>query len=166
VSIGPNRIGAFYVMTERDSSLRNVEPTVHPPRDTRECRVMVERQWQRKTEELWKKPCPNATFFTVNPTWTDQGVNLGLHGERPATYRLRLNTNITLLSTSVCLWPPLQTQRNKSTHLFPRALRCGMEGTRAVTEQGLRLYNRRYAVLSDLFVLTVTYVSYLRQSLS
>jgi hypothetical protein len=41
-----------------------------------------------KTKELTEKPYPSATMSTANPTWTDPGVNLGLHDERPATNNL------------------------------------------------------------------------------
>jgi hypothetical protein len=33
------------------------------------------------------KTCPSATFSTINPTWTDPGLNPGLHSGRPATDR-------------------------------------------------------------------------------
>ena len=38
------------------------------------------------------KTCPSATLSTINPTWTDQGSNQGLRGERPATNRLSHGT--------------------------------------------------------------------------
>jgi hypothetical protein len=31
------------------------------------------------------KPCPSATFSPTYPTWTDPGMNLGLHGEQLQT---------------------------------------------------------------------------------
>jgi hypothetical protein len=30
---------------------------------------------------------PSATLSTTNPTWTDLGLNLGLHGKLPGSYR-------------------------------------------------------------------------------
>jgi hypothetical protein len=36
--------------------------------------------------------CPSATLSTTNPTWTDQGSNLGLRGERTATNCLSYGT--------------------------------------------------------------------------
>jgi hypothetical protein len=38
-----------------------------------------------KPEKLGEKCVP---LSTTNPTWTDQGANTSLHGERPAAYRL------------------------------------------------------------------------------
>ena len=38
------------------------------------------------------KTCPTATLSTINLTWTDQGSNPGIRGERPATNRLSLGT--------------------------------------------------------------------------
>jgi hypothetical protein len=38
-------------------------------------------------EEL-RETCPIATSSTTNPTWTDLGVNPGLHSYRPATNHL------------------------------------------------------------------------------
>jgi hypothetical protein len=40
------------------------------------------------------KTYPSATLSTTNPTWTDQGSNLGISGERPATNRLSHGTAI------------------------------------------------------------------------
>jgi hypothetical protein len=42
----------------------------------------------RETRRTLRKTCYNASLSTTNPTWTDPGVNLGLHGERQATNRL------------------------------------------------------------------------------
>jgi hypothetical protein len=39
-----------------------------------------------------RKTCLSATLSTTNPTWTDQGSNLGLRGDRPATNRLSHGT--------------------------------------------------------------------------
>ena len=36
--------------------------------------------------------CPSATLSNTDPTWTDLGSNLGLHGDRPATNGLNLGT--------------------------------------------------------------------------
>jgi hypothetical protein len=38
------------------------------------------------------KTCPSATLSTINPTWTDPGLNPGLRGERPASNRLSHGT--------------------------------------------------------------------------
>jgi hypothetical protein len=45
-----------------------------------------------------RKTCPNATLSTKNPTCIDLGVNLGLHGERPATNDLSHGTAIVLVT--------------------------------------------------------------------
>jgi hypothetical protein len=42
----------------------------------------------RRNGRTRRKPCPSATLSTTNPTWTDQGANPGLRGERPATNHL------------------------------------------------------------------------------
>jgi hypothetical protein len=52
----------------------------------------VEWNWEGKTEVLGGKTCPSATLSAINPTWTDQGSNPGLRGERPATNRLSHGT--------------------------------------------------------------------------
>jgi hypothetical protein len=46
------------------------------------------------------KPCPSATLYTTNPTWTNAGSNPGLRGERPATIRLSNGTapDLTILA--------------------------------------------------------------------
>jgi hypothetical protein len=36
-----------------------------------------------KNRRVWRKTCPNATVFTINPTWTDPDVNPGLYSENP-----------------------------------------------------------------------------------
>jgi hypothetical protein len=41
-----------------------------------------------KTEELKRQTCPSATMSITNCTWTDLGVNPGLHSERPVTDHL------------------------------------------------------------------------------
>jgi hypothetical protein len=41
---------------------------------------------------LGGKTCPNTNFSTINPISTGVGRNLGLHGERPATYRENYGT--------------------------------------------------------------------------
>jgi hypothetical protein len=42
------------------------------------------------------KTCPSTTLSTTNPTWTDQGSDSGLRGERPANDRLNHGTANTL----------------------------------------------------------------------
>jgi hypothetical protein len=39
-----------------------------------------------------RKTCPSATLSTTHPTWTAQGSNPGVRGERPATNRLSQGT--------------------------------------------------------------------------
>jgi hypothetical protein len=39
-----------------------------------------------------RKPCPIATSYTTNSTWTDPGANQGLGGESSATNRLSHST--------------------------------------------------------------------------
>jgi hypothetical protein len=62
-------------------------PIVHPPDDTWEWKSMVEWYWQGETKKLGRETCPSATFSTTNPTCTDLGANLDLHGERSVTNR-------------------------------------------------------------------------------
>jgi hypothetical protein len=47
-----------------------------------------ERRWNDVDTEnrtTPRKPCPSATLYTTNSTWTDPGANPGLRCERPAT---------------------------------------------------------------------------------
>jgi hypothetical protein len=37
----------------------------------------VEWNWQEKQKYSGKKTCPSATLSTINPTWTDPGIELG-----------------------------------------------------------------------------------------
>jgi hypothetical protein len=39
----------------------------------------------REKQRTQRNTYVSTTFSTTNPTWTDQGLNIGLHGERPAT---------------------------------------------------------------------------------
>jgi hypothetical protein len=39
-----------------------------------------------------EETCPSAALPTTNPTWTDLGLNPGLHGERLTTNRLSNGT--------------------------------------------------------------------------
>jgi hypothetical protein len=41
-----------------------------------------------ENRSTWGKTCPSATLSITNPTWTDQGSNQDVRGERPATNRL------------------------------------------------------------------------------
>jgi hypothetical protein len=41
-----------------------------------------------ENQRTCRKSCPSATLSTTNPTQTDPGMKLGLHGERVATNRL------------------------------------------------------------------------------
>jgi hypothetical protein len=64
------------------------EPFVNSPEDTQ---VNMGHQWNDTDKEKSKdleQTHPTATLSTTNPTRTDLGVNLGLHGEKPATNRL------------------------------------------------------------------------------
>jgi hypothetical protein len=75
--------------------------------------ALVEWNWQGKTEVLGGgggEPCPSGTSSTTNPTWTNLGSNLGLHGERPATNRLshgQLKVAVTHLGGRITPWPDL-----------------------------------------------------------
>jgi hypothetical protein len=55
-------------------------------------KMSMEQQWngndRGKPNNPEKKKSSSATLPTTNPTWIDMGVNLGLHGQRPATNRL------------------------------------------------------------------------------
>jgi hypothetical protein len=42
----------------------------------------------RENQRTLRRTCPSATLSTTNPTWTDLGINLGLHDERLATNHL------------------------------------------------------------------------------
>jgi hypothetical protein len=47
-----------------------------------------EPQWNDSdgtTKELKRETCSSATLSITNPTWTDLGVNPGLHSERQVT---------------------------------------------------------------------------------
>jgi hypothetical protein len=51
----------------------------------------MEHRWKandRGKQSTRRKTCHSATSLTTNPTWTKQGSNSGLCGERPATNRL------------------------------------------------------------------------------
>jgi DNA-binding protein H-NS len=49
--------------------------------------MSMEHQWNDtdrvQSNNSEKEKCPSVTLSTTNPTWTGQGVNPGLHGERP-----------------------------------------------------------------------------------
>jgi hypothetical protein len=49
-----------------------------------DCRLLVERYWQGKTEVLRQKPVWTPIFI-INKTWSFQGTRPGLHAERPAS---------------------------------------------------------------------------------
>jgi hypothetical protein len=49
--------------------------------------VMVELYRQGKPKNL-EKTCPCANFSTIDPSWTDQGVNPGLSADKPAPNHL------------------------------------------------------------------------------
>jgi hypothetical protein len=51
-----------------------------------------------------KRTCPSVALSTINPTWTDQGANMGVSVERQATSRLRHGTVLDqmLLSELLC----------------------------------------------------------------
>jgi hypothetical protein len=38
-----------------------------------------------ENQRTLRRTCSSATLSTTNPTWTDLGINLGLHGEWLAT---------------------------------------------------------------------------------
>jgi len=42
--------------------------------------IMIGENWR-----IWSKTCLNAILSTTNLTWTDQGLNMGLHAARMAT---------------------------------------------------------------------------------
>jgi hypothetical protein len=59
----------------------------------------MEQQWNeivRGKPTTRRKPYPNATLSTTNPTWTDPGSNPGLRGVRPVANRLSHGTAIQL----------------------------------------------------------------------
>jgi len=37
---------------------------------------------EKRSTALKRKTCPSATLSTINQTWTDLGLNLGLIGDR------------------------------------------------------------------------------------
>jgi hypothetical protein len=66
-------------------------PCLHPP----DIYEYGESQWDdidKVKAKNPKKTCPNATLLTTNPTWTDLGAILSLHGEKSATNRLSHGT--------------------------------------------------------------------------
>jgi hypothetical protein len=46
----------------------------------------------RENQRTWRQTNLSATLSTTNPTWADQGMNQGLHSERPATNLLSHGT--------------------------------------------------------------------------
>jgi hypothetical protein len=50
-----------------------------------------------KSRRTRRKACLSANLFTKNPTWTDQGMNPGLHCEKPTTNRLSYGTALLYL---------------------------------------------------------------------
>jgi hypothetical protein len=78
-----------------------------------------------------RKTCPSATLSTTNPTWTDQGANPGLLGDRPATNDLSHGTVTTcvlhLLTCSLHFISKLEAAQSVSpvNHVLRvKALRC------------------------------------------
>jgi hypothetical protein len=45
-----------------------------------------------ENRKTWRETCPSSTLSTINPTWTDPGVNPGLGGERSGTNGLNHGT--------------------------------------------------------------------------
>jgi hypothetical protein len=55
---------------------------VHPPDDMSfesDSGMMI---LTGENQRTLRKTCPSAILSTTNPTWIDQGMNQGLHGER------------------------------------------------------------------------------------
>jgi hypothetical protein len=56
---------------------------------------VMEHRWNeidRKKPKYSGKTCPRVTLSTTNATWTDPGLNPGIHSARPATNRLSHGT--------------------------------------------------------------------------
>jgi hypothetical protein len=82
-------------------------PIVLPPDDMRVWSPggMILTGGNRRT---WRKTCPSATLFTINPTWTDPGTNLGLRSQRLATNCLSHSTaSGSLLMFRIVIWDVL-----------------------------------------------------------
>jgi hypothetical protein len=54
-----------------------------------------------------RKACSFATSSTTNPAWTGLGMNLGLHGKRPATNHLSHDMAL-IQNGRKWLWPNLR----------------------------------------------------------
>jgi hypothetical protein len=76
-----------------------------------------------ENRSTWRKTCPSATFSTTNPTWTDPGLNLGLHGDRSATNRLSHRTamNSVLLKLAVSK-PWIYKHKIPKTHILKNSI--------------------------------------------
>jgi hypothetical protein len=64
----------------------------------------------RRTRGTRRKTCPSATLSIISPTWTGQGPNLGLRGERSPTNHLRCDTHG--LETPLAWSPAVRRQRD------------------------------------------------------
>jgi hypothetical protein len=68
------------------AKLRLLMGTLSIPHVIHEYGAAVERYWPSKPKDS-EKTYPSATLAT-NTTWTAQGANPGLHGEKPVTNHL------------------------------------------------------------------------------
>jgi hypothetical protein len=59
-------------------------PIIHAPDD-----ISIDNHgamtFDRVKPRTWRKICPNVIVSTTNHTWSDQGANPGLCGDRPVT---------------------------------------------------------------------------------
>jgi hypothetical protein len=60
---------------------------VHSPADI-QLNIEQVGNYDRGKLKNCEKTCPSATLSTTNTTWTDQDMNPGLCGEKPATDHL------------------------------------------------------------------------------
>jgi hypothetical protein len=83
---------------------------------------------RRKNEKCWEKTCPSATLSTTNPTWIDQGANLGLCGRRPVTNCLSHGMAFVLLKTGLSSYPCFILVSQNDIYSFlqisPQLLQC------------------------------------------
>jgi hypothetical protein len=93
VSVCANRnVLLFMLMGSDVSELRPPAGLLFIPRAIYEHGGKWWNDIDRENGRTRRKPCPSATLSTTNPTWTDPGMNPGLHGENLVTNHLSHGT--------------------------------------------------------------------------
>jgi hypothetical protein len=64
--------------------------------------ISKEFSWE-DTPRKRRGACPSATLTTINPTWTDEGANIGFCGERPANNCLSQGTVLSVQLVQACI---------------------------------------------------------------